>query len=141
MWFPEPFPLPRCHIFGPIGEFGIFGFFEDFLTALCVFAVILAPFRSFCMSVHVVDASATFPKPSVSSLHQDSAPIGELGGFSLFGVVLMTFAVLAVIFASIRPLCTCVCPLNASAQLPGFLGFSGHDFRGLAGKFNLLQPF
>ena len=140
-WFPEPLPSPRRHIFGPIGEFGIFGFFEDLLTVSRGFAVLLAPFQLLCMPVRVVDASAMFPKPSVSSLHQDFAPIGELGDFCLFGIVLITSGIFAVIFVSIRPLCTCVRPLDASARLPGFSGFSGHVFRLLAGTFDVLQPF
>ena len=107
----------------------------------CGFAVLLTPFQSLCTSVHVVDASAMFPKPFVPFRHQDPAPIGELGVFCSFGSMLMTSGILAVVFMSIRPLCMCVHPLDASGQFPGFLGSSGHNFRLLAGKFDLLQPF
>ena len=105
------------------------------------FAVLLMPFRLLCMPLHVVDASTTFPKPSVLSLHQDSAPIGKLEVFGSFESMLMTFAILAVVFVSIQLLCTCVCPLDASGQFPGLSSSSGRVFRLLAGKFNLLQPF
>ena len=108
---------------------------------LRVFAVVLVPFRSLCTPVCVADASTTFPEPSVSFWHQDPAPIGELGGFCSFGVVLMTSAILAVVVASIQLLCVCLHPLDASVRLPGFLGSSGHDFRLLAGEFDVLQPF
>ena len=73
-WSPKPFTSPQRHIFGPIGEFGTFGFF---------WLVFLTLFQSLCTCVCVVNAPATFPKPSALSLHQECAPIGELGFFLL----------------------------------------------------------
>ena len=65
----------------PTGEFGGFGLFEVLLMVSCVFAVLLALFRSLCMPVRVVDGSATLPEPFGSFRHQDPVPIGKLGGF------------------------------------------------------------
>ena len=130
-----------CRIFAPTGEFGDFGFFDLLLMVSRVFAVILVPFRSLCMPLRVVDASATFPEPFVSFRHQVSAPIGELGGFCSFGGMLMTSAVFAVVFVSMRPLCTCVRALDASARFPGLSSSSGRVFRLLAGQFDFLQLF
>ena len=140
-WFPHPSALPMHQTFVPIDEFGSPDFIGVLLMVLCVFAVLLVPFRSLCMPVCVVDASTTFPKLSVLFQHQDPAPIGKLDGFCSFGDMLMTSGIFAAIFALIRLLCTCVHLLDASGQFPGFFGFSGCDFRGLAGKFDLLQPF
>ena len=138
---PRAVPLALAPHLWANSEFGAFGLFEVLLTVLRVFAVVLAPFQSICMPVRVVDASAMFPKPFGSFRHQHPAPIGELGVFCSFGGVLMTSGILAVVFASIRPLCTCVCPLNASARFPGLFDSSGRVFRLLAGKFDVLQPF
>ena len=92
--------------------------------------------------MRVVDASATFPGSSVSSLHQDSAPIGELGFFFCSsGGVLMTFAIHAVVFVSIRFLSVCVPVPDASASFLSLCGFFGRGSWLLAGKFDFLQMF
>ena len=91
--------------------------------------------------MHVVDTPATFPGSSVLSLHQDSAPIGELGFFCSSGGVLMTFAIHAVVFASIRFLSVCMPVPNASALFLSLCGFLGCGFWLLAGKFDFLQMF
>ena len=100
-WFPHPSASPMRQIVALTGEFGVFGFIRALLMVLRVFAVVLAPFQSLCTSVHVVDASAMFPEPSVSFRHQHPAPIGELGVFGSFGGMLMTSGIFAVIFMSI----------------------------------------
>ena len=92
--------------------------------------------------MRVVDASATFPGSSVLSLHQVSAPIGELGFFFCSsGGVLMTFSILAVVFASIRFLCVCVPVPDASASFLSLCGFFGRGSWLLAGEFDFLQMF
>ena len=56
--------------------------FSGFLLA---FSAVFSLSSTLYVSACVVDASATFPEPSISSRHQGSAPIGELGGFACLG--------------------------------------------------------
>ena len=48
------------------------------------------------------------PQPPALPIRQIFAPTGEFGGFSFFGDVLTTPAVLVAVLASIRLLCVCV---------------------------------
>ena len=77
------------------------------------------------MSVGTVDPSASFPKPSISHLHEVSRSLGE---FDRFGDVLMVPAILAAVFVSIRPLCACMCMPDAFMSFPGLCAFSGRNF-------------
>ena len=86
--------------------------------------------------MRMVDASAWFPKLSVLPLHQVFAPIGELGGFSLFGVMLTSSRIFAVVFMSLRVLCAYVRVRDASASFPGLCGLSGRGSGILGGEFN-----
>ena len=53
----------------------------------------------------------------------------------------MTFSILAVVFASIRSLYTCVPMPNASPSFPSLCGFFGHGSWLLPGEFDFLQLF
>ena len=93
-----------------------------------------------CVSVHTVDPSACFPSHS-PRLHQVFAPTGEFGGFSFFGGVLTTPAVLAAVLAFIRPLCVCVHACDAYVSFPSLCGSSGCDSGLLSDKFDFFWPF
>ena len=53
----------------------------------------------------------------------------------------MTFAILAVVFASIRFLCVCVPVPDASASFLSLCGFFGRGSWLLAGEFDFLPMF
>ena len=72
-------------------------------------------------------------------LHQASAPIGKLGGFCSFGVLLMFSIAFVAIFASTRVLCVCVHPRDASTWLLSLCSFPGRDFGLVTGKFDFIQ--
>ena len=100
------------------------------------------PFRSLYTSMREVDVSATFTEPSISSLHQDPAPIDDSGGSTYLVGILTTSAIFAVVIMSIRVLCTCMRPLNASISFLGLCTFSGLRLGVLPGsKFGFIQPF
>ena len=86
-----------------------------FLALVAVFGFV----TMLCMPVRVFDASTRFLRPSAPAMHQFSGPIGKFGNFTLSGVILMTLGVLAVDFASIRPMGLSVHPLGASMSFPG----------------------
>ena len=151
--FPKPFASCMCLVTAPIGKVCTFCLFEGKLIFSCLLAVILMLFRSLYRSMRVVNASAMVPKPSVLPLHQDSALIGELGGFR---VVLTSSAVFAVVITSIQPICACIHVHDAFVSFPGlWLRHSSGLFLAhlcssvpLAGKFGItdvsvgvLKPF
>ena len=86
-----------------------------FLALVAIFGFI----TMLCMPVRAFDASTRFLRPSAPAMHQFSGPIGKFSDFTLSGVILMTSGVLAVDFASIRPMGLSVRPLGASALFPG----------------------
>ena len=63
------------------------------------------------------------------------------GFFTYLRGVLMTSAIFPVVIMSIRALCTCMRPLNASTSFPGLCAFSGLGFGLLPGEFGFIQPF
>ena len=138
-WFHSPSTSPMCQT----GEFHGFNIIGVLLTfSSIVFAVMLMPFWSLYMSICKVDISATFTEPSVSSLHQDSAPIDDSGGFTYLIGILTTSAIFAVVIMSIWVLCMCMHPLNASISFLGLCTFFGLRLRVLpGGKFGLIQSF
>ena len=75
-------------------------------------------FSTFYMSMHTIDKSTAFSRPSALPLHHISVPTGEFGIFSLFGGILMIFRVLAVVFVPFLMLCTFLHIIDASAQFP-----------------------
>ena len=97
-WFHSPSISPMCQT----GEFYGFNIIGVLLTfSSMVFAVMLMPFCSLYMSICEVDISATFTEPSVLSLHQDSAPIDDSGGFTYLIGILTTSAIFVVVIMSI----------------------------------------
>ena len=59
----------------------------------------------------------------------------------IFGGMLMTYAIFAVVIMSIRALRTCMCPINACASFPDLSAFSGLNLVLLPGEFTFIQPF
>ena len=72
-------------------------------------------------------------------MHHVLAPIGELGGSCLSGVLLVFLFV--AVFTSILTLCACMNAPNASMPCPGLLGSCGRDFALPPGKYGVFGSF
>ena len=59
----------------------------------------------------------------------------------IFGGMLMTYAIFAVVIMLIRALRTWMCPINAYTSFPDLSAFSGLNLVLLPGEFTFIQPF
>ena len=96
------------------------------LTFVLVISAVFTSTSLLYISLHSIDPSAMFPRPSASSMCRPFAPIGVFGVFGLFWGVLIDSAVFAVAFALIQSLCACVRMPDA---FEGSLSLSGSSVR------------
>ena len=123
--FRRPPTSPMHRFFVPTGEFCGFYLVWGYANISGHF---FSDFHAVSIAVHARAWDRhIFNVPRV--IHLASALNCELAGFCSSGCTLMTSAILAVGFASIQSLCTCVHVPDAFVSFPGFFGSSEHVFR------------
>ena len=108
-------PSECCHA-ASRGESGGFSLICGVLTVYGAFAVIFTPFTVLWLSVHTLDASIWSLQPFGLPERWLVVPLGEFGGFKLFGHVLTVLLSFAAIFMPVSTLWLPVHALNLSMR-------------------------
>ena len=100
------------------GEFGLLGLLWHVLTFLYAILTIFVSAAAFCVFLHTVDSSATFPRPPSSPMCRLFVPTGEFRGFTLPGGI--TDFGCSCSQCRVDPsMCTCLRVPDISASFPG----------------------